>query len=224
MEKNSDNAENNKNLSANQIEEIIDRKILEAKLVVSEERLKLLVTIAGGMLVLFGIIIPIIFTYQSTTRVDRAVEKMELRFKELAATQLRKPDFDCFVNGKRLENQTLYIKNDEAIFNHVEIELRNIGDGIAISVSYRIYIKSKKNWTGHAAEIWPIKIKDEPEFSQVFQSDEYPLPISPQAAKMIKLPLIPHFLDNEKRVEAMIKIFYGDPKPKRIYFTFEKIT
>ena len=89
---------------ANAVEALIERKVLEAKLAMTESRVDLLVKAMGFVTVVFGIAIPLWLTNQNRAEVDRAVQRMESRFKELAADQLRRPEITCEFDGKPLLN------------------------------------------------------------------------------------------------------------------------
>ena len=75
----------------------------------------------------------------SSEKIDREILAMNTKFKELAGTQLRRPNLICRYNGNNLENSTIYCNRNSMAFN---IELKNIGDGAAKNISARLYIKS----------------------------------------------------------------------------------
>ena len=221
MNDNDKSTENQVELNKKRVEEIIDKKILEAKILITEKRLNYFLVIAGGLFIIFGLIIPLYLAAQSTYKVDNAIEKMENSFKDLAGKQLRNPDLDCYVEGKRLENSTLIIDNNRSIDTY-RFEIRNIGDGVAREVLYRLYLKGKNEWKSFSGNFHLIEINDEPGFSQVFEWDNFFLFIPPQGSKIFDIPIRSKNLKDEEKVEAMLKIFYGEPEPVKIKFTFEK--
>ena len=77
-------AESNENVNRKAIEDLIDKKISDAKLVGEERRLSLILKFGAALLVVFGIILPLLLFYQSSYRVDRAIDEMKANFKELA--------------------------------------------------------------------------------------------------------------------------------------------
>ena len=64
------------------IEQLIDRKIAEAKLEVSEKRLHYALYLAGAFLTIFGILLPLYQTYRSADKIDSAIQRMEDRINE----------------------------------------------------------------------------------------------------------------------------------------------
>ncbi len=57
-------------------------------------------------------------------------------FKELAGTQLRKPDIECYFEGKKLENRTLSFD----YYKEYYIEVRNTGNATAKDLQVYFYI------------------------------------------------------------------------------------
>ena len=89
---------------------------------------------------LFGIVFPLIFTFQSTDKVDKAIERMERKFEELAGKQLRKPEIACYVDSRNLMNSVLTFNPDNT---RRIIEIQNVGDGIAEVIKFRLYVNSQ---------------------------------------------------------------------------------
>ena len=116
-----------------EIEELIDKRILEAKLAVTESRLNHVLVIAGALLAVFGIFVPIWLTNTSTDKTDKAIERMEQRFKELAGEALKKPTLELLYRDEPLDNQIVEISSDvpgggNAYVNLRSIFLRNTGN------------------------------------------------------------------------------------------------
>src|SRR6185436_26935 len=120
-----------------EVEDLIEKRITETKLVVTEIRLQSFTKIGGGLLALFGIIIPMWVTNRSADKVDTAVADMQRQFKELSGVQLRKPSLECLLDGKSLEGSVLNFSTDHRTFN---IELRNSGDAPAGNIRVRLYV------------------------------------------------------------------------------------
>jgi len=92
-----------------QVEDIVQKSILEAKLAVTESRVNWILVIMGGLVAVLGVVVPILWTQWNDAKVEQAIEKMENRFKELAGEQLRKPQVTCEFEGKPLLNADVVI-------------------------------------------------------------------------------------------------------------------
>jgi gas vesicle protein len=70
-----------------EIEELIAKRVAEAKLDVAEKRLQFVLkfggALGGGLLVIFGVLIPIIMTERSSSRLDKAIQGMENSVQEM---------------------------------------------------------------------------------------------------------------------------------------------
>ncbi len=133
----------------------VERMILEAKLETAETRLKIFFTVAGALLGVFGILIPLILAINSSSqidksivRVDQAIERMEQSFKELAGTQLRRPEIECYFKGKSLTDAVLNLKQHES----VAFEIKNRGDAMATNIRLHLYIAEEKGIDRNAIE------------------------------------------------------------------------
>lgn len=195
--------------STNKIELLIDKKISEAKLYVAEKRINFLLTIGTAILTIFGIILPMFLTFQSARKVDEAIQNMEQKFNESAGKQMRKPRIECYLDGKDLVSGFLFFdpKKTERV-----IEIKNVGDGTADFIKMRFYvnyededfIRDLRN-TG-----WEHRgINDKPEFKLMFDYAD-------------KSGVVPAGLRKQDvKAAALLKIFYGEPVPKEIPFSFE---
>ena len=65
----------------NEINSLLDKKILGAKLEVAEKRFNFLIILFGAFLTIFGIIVPLWLTNTSSNEVDKAVEDMKTELK-----------------------------------------------------------------------------------------------------------------------------------------------
>jgi len=68
-------------MERNDIELLIDKKVAEAKLEVTEKRLKFVIGIAGAMLAFFGVFVPIWQTNKASDKVDSALTQMKQDIK-----------------------------------------------------------------------------------------------------------------------------------------------
>lgn len=84
-----------------QFEIVVDKKISDAKFVISEIKLQFVLKIAGAALAIFGIFVPLLVTVLSSYQVDKSIDRMRDQFKELAGNQLRKPEISCYVGAPR---------------------------------------------------------------------------------------------------------------------------
>ena len=141
----------------------VERMILEAKLETAETRLKIFFTVAGALLGVFGILIPLILAINSSSqidksivRVDQAIERMEQSFKELAGTQLRRPEIECYFKGKSLTDAVLNLKQHES----VAFEIKNRGDATATNIRLHLYIAEEKGLDRNAIELfnWEFQV------------------------------------------------------------------
>jgi hypothetical protein len=65
-------------MDKNHIEDLIDKKVAEAKLEVSEKRLNFHMWMAGAALALFGVVFPLLLSNRSADKVDSALIQMRL--------------------------------------------------------------------------------------------------------------------------------------------------
>lgn len=207
----------------------MDKKIADAKLLVTEKRLNFVLGIGLALLTVFGIILPLIMTLSSANRVDQAIEKMDQNFNELAGKQLRKPKIACFVDGHPLENSTI-------IFNptnkYKTITVKNIGDGTADFIRMRIYTNSKDpdlnrdiSFAGNREGLYSDRhegLSDKPGFD--FMHSYYTkiglLPAQDE------IPITFHMQNPDLRKEdasaaVILMIFYGEPQPVEVPFTIQ---
>jgi hypothetical protein len=199
-----------------EVEQLVEKRITEAKLAVTETRLQTLTWIASGLLALFGVIIPLWLTNRSADKVDAAVADMQKQFKELAGVQLRKPSLECLLDGKSLEGSTLNFS--ESHRTHT-IELRNSGDAPAGNIRIRLYTNFVEG-----VEIWDDQTQwqslpycDEPTYSRAFEVYQPGLSIDPQEARPIRITL-PIEQIQKTNFPALLKIFYEQPQPRRYVF------
>ena len=138
----------------------VENLITKAKLETSETRLKIFFVGAGALLGVFGILIPLLVTINSSNqidkaieRVDKSIEKMQESFKELAGTQLRKAKLQMFIDNNALENSQVYYV--DAKFRIRYFELKNVGDAPAENIRVKLYLGEKNGVaTGDGTKSW----------------------------------------------------------------------
>jgi len=201
-----------------EIEELIEKKVLEAKLQASETRLQLVLWLGAILITLLGVVVPIWQTNTSTEKVDKAIEAMENRFKELAGTQLQRPELECYINSNKLEGSVLSFTPDQSRI----LELRNLGDGPARNIKIRLYINDKQKLDDYGIQYdWQfLELNDEPEFSKAFefrQSIDY---LDPKNSIPLQFGI--QTLKGEPlQTSALLKIYYGQPEPKKVLFSVD---
>jgi len=204
-----------------------EKKILEAKIFVSERR----VTVLLAFLALLGIIYPLYKTDQNTEKVDKSITSMEERFSELAEKHLRKPDIVCEVNGESLLNKTLVVSpygESSQIF-----QIKNIGDASAGPASVYLYLKNipeeliNFNCTDTAIDYSRVMDKatsNDPSFAGRYRAfiirafhakTEYNTIISYNSKQTTGF---------DTEVPAMLKIYYEGPEPYEVPFTMKFIS
>lgn len=216
-----------------QIEKLIDNKIssatLKAKLEMSESRLKFALWFGAALLALGGVIIPMWMTSTSTQKVDRAVEAMENKFEKLAGTQLREPDLEAYIRGQKLQGGTLTLGTEKSSLQ--TMLLKNNGDGPARQISIQLYIADVKDqiyvsensvMVGDVTGRWySLDFSDEEGFNKSF-SVEYisEFFLNPKASLVFEIEIGVKKEEGIQKIQlpALLKIFYGQPEPKRIAF------
>jgi hypothetical protein len=83
------------------IELLIDKKISDAKLLAAEKRIGFTLAIGATLLTVFGIIIPLLLVFQSSSRVDSAIQRMEDRLTQLTDKLSSKVD----ASGQKIEDK-----------------------------------------------------------------------------------------------------------------------
>jgi hypothetical protein len=253
-----------------EINNLIDKKILEAKLDIADKRFKLLILIASGLLTLFGLIFPFWLSISSNDRVDKAItemksdvrylttdnnkfierisndiktqlkdvslaqnnyentstskidkgiQSMDSKFKELAGTALRKPKLICLYKGNSIESSTITFDN-KGNFN-CTIELKDIGDAKANNIHIKLYIKSTKDIIFQGGMYFNGISSDEPNYDKVY--DITNADVTSIDSKDSKPDTFEFQTDiNESlTIPAMLKIYYEQPEPIVYHFTIK---
>jgi hypothetical protein len=224
------NAKNPDQKISDDFEYRFEKKLLAAKLSISERRVTFLLailTILLGILALLGIVYPFIKTELNTGKVDNAIEKMESRFKELTGEYLRKPEIVCDISGKNLLNNSLTVgcSGDKTSQTFM---IKNIGDASAGGTSIYLYVNYKDErpflsvaWGFDFTAPCEIYTNDNPQYYTKF----WVCPINEFHAGRELDFQFEHSLkiDSPLEVPAMLKIYYNGPKPIEVPFTMRFI-
>jgi len=103
-----------------EINELIDKKVAEAKLEVAEKRLNYFIIIAGAFLSIFGVLIPLLLSNSSNNRMDTAIEEMKTeinRTTERVDQQMRnaKEDFRSSIFDTKNEYSNIKLEQQALI-------------------------------------------------------------------------------------------------------------
>lgn len=223
------------------IEILVENKIKDAKLELSERRfqlseqrlkfaLSLVLGIGALLLTAFGLIVPLLISMQSTKKVDQAIQNMERKFEQLAGLQLRKPEIQVYLDGERLEGSLLQFINGEP--EEHDLQIKNIGDARAEIVALYIYVGKNVSsaempdhlFTGPMGVLsgdYIRVVSDELEYPRTFKTYFEPIVVlDPKDYSHISLRRYPSFEElPDQTVPLLLKIFYGQPEPKRIMFS-----
>lgn len=217
----SENMKNDPPLAAN-VEQLVEKKVLQAKLTVTESRLNHVLVLAGFILTVFGILVPLWLANTSAERTDRAIERMEARFRELAGTALRKPDLDCFVGGKPLDGAVIRFSPRQ---REQFIAVRNVGDAPARNVRIYVYSNLANDFSSFSGDsrwqVGKVVSPDQAKFSSAYvvysEGRENLGSIDPKDGYEFKLSLQGDV--GTTNTAALIKVYYEQPEPKQVEFT-----
>lgn len=161
---------------AEEVEQLIDQKIMQARidryeeqLIISKNQLNFFFKIGGALLAVVGLIFPILVTLINTERVNTAIELMEKRVERLLDVQLRKPQLKAILDGRE------FVHNSEIVFEfrnvydqktgkvrkeflgkeNYQIEIVNVGNGPAKDLRILLFLQSDSlvNWKYPTGEI-----------------------------------------------------------------------
>lgn len=264
-------------MDAKEIELLIEKKVAEAKLEVTEKRFHYLIWIAGAMLAIFGVVLPFWTTNRASDRVDNAlsqmkqdmksssqdlrtdsrssseqldkaiqairmdvraemdsqsrnfeivsgkvdkeIQRMQIQFKELAGTQLRKPMLECLSGGLSLEGKVLKVSPSH---ENIVINVKNTGDAPAKTIRLRLYtdlISESRYLGGDSTKWFVLPSSDEPSYKYAFET--HVSSIDPKDVLAVDFSLILSEYHNIKpgNYPALIKMFYEQPEPRKYLFT-----
>ncbi len=219
---NKDKTDNIENL----IDEKIDKKILNAKLEMSESRVKFFMALGAGIVAVLGVIVPLLISILSSAgvdrRVDREIDNMRRDFERLANIQLRAPAIDAFVNGQQLENYTFTFVHGKYLES--PIILKNVGDAPADNIRVRLYLNESGQETQfYIADNWrELDFVDETDYKNAFLYEyDDPRYLRPGNSLSFDFEVQTSALEDnepERHGKAVLKVFYDQPEPSRIEF------
>ena len=133
----------------NKIEELVDKKILEAKLIITEKRLSFVLFLMAGIVAVFGIFLPMYQSNLLENKTEKAISQMQKEFDQIVGKQLREPELKCFLNGRDLTNQTIEFVSSYVKKGTIErsIVIKNIGEKMVPNFEVYLYYKSNNGNT-----------------------------------------------------------------------------
>lgn len=209
-------------LDRDQIELITDNKILEAKLSIAEKRLHFLLALGAFFLTVFGIALPLYQTNQAKEEVQVAINKMEERFDKLAGKELRKPDIECYYEGKPLKYSSLVISPTK---DSGHILFKNIGNGTADLLRISLYVNNIENINFNnffGGKVGPEIAVDRSDYDSVFLL-QVSSGLSPEETFRLDYDFYYNRADNvineDKKIPALFVVYYGETEPIEIPLT-----
>lgn len=221
-------------MEKNELLNEIDNKILDAKLTISEKRLQFVIGIGIALVAIFGVLVPIWLTTQSTDKIDKTISKIEERFAIIEGTKLKKPKISCFYKDNDLKNSKIIIGKEQQD-NFPLIEIRNEGNASANRIRAFLYIEDKngimkeyisydsfgrKGFSGN----WFVYGKSEEEgYDGILQYNfDSAVPflsvLDPKESFFININS--GLFDRMKvdKLDVLLKLYYGQPEYERISF------
>lgn len=197
--------------------DLIDRKIAEAKLDVALGWNKLIVILAGTAITIVGLVIPLV--QFSSLKSD-----IEQRFAELSATVQPKPNVDVTINARSLSGMALEFTDSVQL---ARVRIYNKGSGSARNVLIRLYLDFEANElnmpslmseNGSPGSWYLQENVDEPQYKSVFSLSVYEgLYIRPGDSYTLGLGSIQGMPKGVRNV--LMKVLSEDFEPKSYEFT-----
>ena len=223
------------------IENIIDSKTNESKLLTNEMIIKFLMGFCFLVVAIFGVVYPIWFGIVQSNKIDDELKFYEKKISDLIGTQLRKPELKCYINDKEISDNDvldfpyeLYMKGtiEKKRYNNLRILLKNEGEAPAKNVRVFLYLKERPGLDGvpggtrfdyYFTDYNPC-ISDEKEFDIMLRYNFYISDfilsfLDPNESYSVEIEpkwyrySIPKSKANK---DAILKIYYGQPKPLRL--------
>ena len=232
-----------------EIEELVKKEVLKAKLEVTEKRLNYLLIIVGGFLTVFGFLLPLLLSNTSSNKVDMAIEKLdaktekmqtevysrgiesEKRIKESVKDIISQQNsaLTTISNNaektiKETKEQVQTITASSLNWNNLILELLNDGDAPTRSVKAVMYFKKEskiKMFT--VGQYWMgLGVGEEKEFTHSYEYRSNDLNII-DAKYSTPISLEIEVDENIKyaKEEVLLKVFFGQPEPARFAFFLE---
>jgi len=106
-----------------EIKYLIEAKVKEAELATSEKRINYILLIAGVLVTVFGVVLPLLFAISNNDKVDQAVERLNMEIKELQKSNLEFVIQSLDRTDKLQEKQMAQYEKYEEILNAKSREL-----------------------------------------------------------------------------------------------------
>ncbi len=231
----------NSDFAKSEIEELINKKILEAKLeryeeqsIVSKNQLDFFFKIGFALLAIFGLILPLSFQIYNLTRVDNAIERMENEVEEALATINRRPELEVEFNERKFNAgaELVFYHQLDSNNNIINIQpekhtlnLQNVGDAqtdlrIHLYLPSDTIINKKYKSRGTGWEKWPYSHEENFSYAMVYEIFDAMVPTI-DATERIRINIEGKMFRYNTKIDeipAVLTIFYGQPKPLRIPF------
>jgi len=154
--------------------------------------------------------------------------KAEDRFSQLEGKQLRKPVIACYIDENELNKCTIRIKAEDTSVK--KIVLKNIGDGTADYTKLNLYLDYEIENSYVIFKLTHFKMSkfirnEKPNVKLLFVSNnndirETRIPAKDELSFDFSLQNN-HLIKKDIFVNAILKVFYGEPNPLEIPFTIE---
>ncbi|MHB8156004.1 MAG: hypothetical protein ACYDEQ_01170 [Desulfocucumaceae bacterium] len=207
------------------------------------------------LVALFGIIIPMVQTNRLSDKIDASLHNMQEQqkyieesnikrlsefdtkfnyeksnldkhFQELAGTQLKKANVECFYRSSRLDNININLTQKN---NSESIIIKNIGNDVARNIRVKLYADASNVGLtmhpvneGYYSENQPIVIiSDEPSFKYAYEYTPWFSNIDPGEERLFYISFYYGEQDTlgSKIYPIMISLLYGVPEIKKYKFT-----
>jgi len=192
----------------------VENMILKGK----SDYLQTLIIVVLTLFALLGAIFPFVTSIVQSGRVEREIDSMETRFKELVGKQLRKPKILCKNGNEQLLNSVLNITDPMSTYN---IGIYNEGDGVAGPIDVYIYFKEDNPRLNFdiptCLQTWKVLPCEEPGYKSKYSIGGYEH-LSPQDVFYIPFKFHTLIREDSPDCNAMLEVFYGEQTPIRIPF------
>ena len=198
----------------------VENMILQTKVDIAKEKIHWILF----FFVLLGIVYPIVNTFYQGNQVDKKLEYIETRFKELAGKQLRKPKIVCKIdNEPLLDNVLLITQSDGAHIDYIDVY--NEGDGVSGPINAYLYFNElpEKTYVNYHDLIWYnfdwVELPSENKKYRYKNAIGKKNHLSPKDIFNIGISFVNQSEKEMVDFKAMLKIYYGESKPVEVPFT-----
>ena len=164
---------------------------------------------------------------EANNKIDKAIQNMEAKFKELAGNQLRKSDLECLYDEKTLNDIDISFPWSE---RHRSFVIKNIGDATAKNIRVRLYMSDgiEMNNYDESAIVqsnertnWEDINSDDKLFKKVYETHFQSM--DPKETNSFYV----NFLENQNNTlenhEVLLKILHEGSEPKIYRFKIKII-